>query len=94
MGTTGIFEFLDGRCRDEVQEFARSHPVHLSSFPEIGDAPPPSPSSPVDHTTMPSSSTVDHMTVLGLGETDVDMGMGTDVLLLVKLNTPADTPLV
>ena len=93
VGTTGIFEFLDGRHRNEVQEFAWSHPVHLPSFPEIGDAPSPSPSSPVDHMTMPSASTVDHTTVLELGETDVDMGTGTDILPLVKLNTPVDTPL-
>jgi len=36
---------------------------------------------------MPSASTVDHMTVLELGKTDVDMGTGSEVPLLVKLNT-------
>ena len=90
VGTTGIFEFLDDRRRDEVQGFAHDHPVHLSSFPELGDALPSSTPSPVDHTTMPSASTVDHTTVLGLDETDVDMGTGSDLPPLVNLNTPAD----
>jgi len=90
VGTTGIFEFLDDRRRNEVQESAQSHPVHLPSFPELGNAFPPPTSSLVDHTTMPSTSAVDHTTVLGLGETDMDMGTGTEFPPLVKLNTPAD----
>ena len=92
VGTTGIFEFLDDRRRNEVQEFARSHPVHLPSFPELGDMFPFPTSSPVDHTTMPSTSAADHTTVLGLGETDVDMGTGTAPPPLVNLNAPADAP--
>jgi len=92
VGTTGLFEYLDDRRRDEVQGFARSHPVHLPSFPELGDNNPSPPFLPVDHTTMPSPSAVDHTTALEPGELDVDMGTGTEVPPLVKLNTSADAP--
>ena len=92
VGTTGLFEFLDDRRRDEVYGFAQSHPIHLPSFPELGDTPSPPSSTPVDHTTMHRSPAVDHTTALEPGEWDVDMGTGTDASPLVKLNAPSDSP--
>jgi len=90
VGTTGLFEFLDSRRRDEVQEFARTHPVHLPSFSELEDTFTPPPLTTVDHTTMPSTSAVDHTTAVEPGELDVDMGTGTGDSPLVRLEAPAD----
>ena len=92
VGTTGIFEYLDDRRREEVQGFARSHPVHLPIFPELENTHPSQPPSSVDHTTIPSTSDVDRTTTLELAEDDVDMGMGMGTSPLVNLNTPADAP--
>ena len=69
-----------------------SYPVHLPSFPELGDAPPSPSFTPVDHMTMPSTSAVYHTTALELGEWDVELGTDVDTPPLVKLNTPADAP--
>jgi len=92
VGTTGIFKYLDDRRREEVQRFAQSHPVHLPIFPELEDTHPSQQLSSVDHTTIPSTSAVDHTTTLGLDEDDMDMGTGSITSPLVKLDTSADAP--
>ena len=69
-----------------------SHPVHLPSFPELGDAPPSPSFTLVNHMTMLSTSAVDHTTALELGEWDVEMETGMDAPPLVKINAPADAP--
>lgn len=92
VGTTGLFECLEHRPQDEVQEYARHHPVPLPHFPELGDIYVPHPPPPDVHSSIPSSSAVDHTTVQGLGGGDDDMGMNTDFPPLVRLTAPADAP--
>jgi hypothetical protein len=90
VGTTGIFEYLDDRHREEVQGFTQSHPVHLPTFPELGDTPPHPSFSLVNHMTVPSASAVNHTTALELGEENMDMGTGMDAPPLIEPTAPAD----
>jgi hypothetical protein len=90
VGTTGIFEYLDDRRREEAQGFARSHLIHLPAFPELGDTPHHPLFSSVDHTTIPITSAIDHTTALELGEENMDMGTGTDAPPLTEHTAPTD----
>jgi hypothetical protein len=90
VGTTGIFEYLDDRRREEAQGFARSHPIHLPAFPELEDTPHHPSFSSVDHTTIPITSAIDHTTALELGEENMDMGTGTDAPPLTEHTAPTD----